>query len=152
MQTLCIYTALSLVLLYHCLYEADGKYSIYFVISTNTHCKIIARKLKYWGRDKITAISQTTFPKSILMNKNVWILLEIYLKCVPKLRIDNITALVHIVAWRWPGDKPLSEAMMVSFLMYICLTWPQLVNKKSNFVIIENTFENGGYLFKAPIY
>ena len=31
------------------------------------------------------------------------------------------------MAWRWPGDKPLSEPMMVSLLTHtcICVTWPQ---------------------------
>ena len=32
---------------------------------------------------------------------------------IPKSPIDNIPALFQIMAWRRPGDKPLSEAMMV---------------------------------------
>ena len=35
------------------------------------------------------------------------------LKFVPKGPINNIPALVQIMAWCWPGDKPLSEPMMV---------------------------------------
>ena len=35
------------------------------------------------------------------------------LKFFPKGPINNIPALVQIMAWRWPGDKPLSEPMMV---------------------------------------
>ena len=31
------------------------------------------------------------------------------------------------MAWRRPGDKPLSEPMMVSVLTHICVTWPQWV-------------------------
>ena len=31
------------------------------------------------------------------------------------------------MAWRRPGDKPLSEAMMASFLTHICVTRPQWV-------------------------
>ena len=45
----------------------------------------------------------------------------------PKFRINNITALVQIMAWRLTGDKPLSEPMMVSLLTHICGTWPQWV-------------------------
>ena len=30
---------------------------------------------------------------------------------VPKVQIDNIPALVQIMAWRRPGDKPLYEPM-----------------------------------------
>ena len=32
------------------------------------------------------------------------------------------------MAWRRPGDKPLSEPMMVSLLTHICITRPQWVN------------------------
>ena len=38
--------------------------------------------------------------------------------------------MVQIMAWRRPGDKPLSEAMMVSLLTHICVTRPQWVNQR----------------------
>ena len=41
--------------------------------------------------------------------------------------INNIPALVQIMAWRRPDDKPLSEPMMVSLLTHICVTRPQWV-------------------------
>ena len=66
--------------------------------------------------------------KCIFLNENAWISLKISLKFVPKVRINNIPALVHIMAWRRPGDKPLSEPMMVSLLTHICVTRPQWVN------------------------
>ena len=53
--------------------------------------------------------------KSIFLNENVWISIEISLKVVPKCLINNIPALVQIMAWRRPGDKPLSEPMMTQF-------------------------------------
>ena len=62
------------------------------------------------------------------LNENVWIPIKISLKFVPESRINNIPALVQIMAWRRPGDKPLSEPMMVSLLMHICVTRPQWVN------------------------
>ena len=40
--------------------------------------------------------------------------------------IDNIPALVQIVAWRRSGNKPLSEPIMVSLVTQICVTRPQL--------------------------
>ena len=43
-------------------------------------------------------------------------------------RINNIPTLVQIMAWRRPGDKPLSEPMMVSLPTHICVTRPQCVN------------------------
>ena len=42
--------------------------------------------------------------------------------------IYNIPALVLIMAWRRPGDKPLPETMMISLLTHICVTRPQWVN------------------------
>ena len=44
---------------------------------------------------------------------------KISLKFVPKVPIDNIPALVQIMAWLRPGDKPLFEPMMVSLLTHI---------------------------------
>ena len=58
--------------------------------------------------------------KCIFLIESVWISLKISLKFVPKVRINNIPALVHIMAWRRPVDKPLSEPLMVKLLMYIC--------------------------------
>ena len=68
--------------------------------------------------------------KWIFFNENAWILIKISLKFVPKGQINNIHALVLIMAWRWPGDKPLSEPMMVSLLTFICVTRPQTVKYK----------------------
>ena len=34
------------------------------------------------------------------------------------------------MAWRWPGDKPLSEPRMESLLIHICFTQPQWVKIK----------------------
>ena len=65
--------------------------------------------------------------KCIFLNENVWIPTKISLKFVPKGPINNIPTLVLIMAWRRPGDKPLSEPMMVSLLTHICVTRPQWV-------------------------
>ena len=63
--------------------------------------------------------------KCILLNANVWISLKISLKFVP---INTIPASVQIMAWRRPGDKPLSGPMMVKLPTHICATRPQWVN------------------------
>ena len=78
--------------------------------------------------------------KCIFFNENVWISLKFSLKFVPKVPIDNITALVQTMVpidnitalvqtmtWHHSGDKPLSEPMMVNFLMHIRVTRPQWV-------------------------
>ena len=63
--------------------------------------------------------------KLISLNENIWIWIKISLKFVPRVPIDNIPALVQMMAWRRPGDKPLSEPMMVSLLTHICVARPQ---------------------------
>ena len=62
------------------------------------------------------------------MNENVWISIKISRKFVPKGPINNIPAMVQIMAWRRPVDKPLSEPMVVGLPTHICVTLPQWVN------------------------
>ena len=66
--------------------------------------------------------------KCIFFNENVWIAIRISLKFVTKGPIHNIPALVQITACHRPGDKPLSEPMMVRLPTHICVTRPQCVN------------------------
>ena len=68
--------------------------------------------------------------KCIFLDENIWISIKILLKFVPKGPINNILALVQIMAWRRAGDKPLSEPMMVRLPMHICVTRPQWVKLK----------------------
>ena len=84
-------------------------------------------ELTHWGREKMTAIFQMPFSKGIFLNENVWVSIKISLMFVPKGSINNIPTLVQIVAWCWSVDKPLSEPMMVSLPMLICVTQPQFV-------------------------
>ena len=53
--------------------------------------------------------------KCIFVNENIWILIKVSLNFVPYGKINNISALVQIMAWRRPSDKPLSEPMMAEF-------------------------------------
>ena len=62
--------------------------------------------------------------KCIFLNENMWISIKISLTFVPKGPINNIPALHQIMAWRWPGNKPLSEPMMVRLLTHMCVTRP----------------------------
>ena len=72
--------------------------------------------------------------KCIFLNENVWIPIKISLKFVPQGPINNIPALVQIMAWRRPGDKPLSEPMMVRLPTHICVTRPQWVKTSCDLV------------------
>ena len=53
--------------------------------------------------------------KCIFLNENVWIPIRISLKFVPKGPINNMPALVQIMAWRRSGDKPLSGPMWLDY-------------------------------------
>ena len=63
----------------------------------------------------------------IFVNENVRISIKFSLKFVPKGSINNNPALVQIMAWRRPGDTPLSEPMIVNLPTHICVTRPQWV-------------------------
>ena len=96
------------------------------LILRNTAASTLTRRvdisglsLAYWGRDKMAAISQTTFSNAFSWMKMFEFPIKISLKFVPKGPINYISALVQIMAWRRPGDKPLSETMMVRLLTHI---------------------------------
>ena len=65
--------------------------------------------------------------KCIFLNENVWIPIKFSLKFVPQGSINKIPALVQIMAWHRPGDKPLSGPMMVGLPTHIYVTRPQWV-------------------------
>ena len=66
--------------------------------------------------------------KWIFLNENAWILINISLKFVPRGPINNIPTLVQVMASRRPGDKPLSETMIVRLPTHICVTRTKWVN------------------------
>ena len=79
---------------------------------------ILSPFVYHWGWDKMAAISQTIFSNALSWMKMYdfdWI----SLRFVRKGPINNIPALVQIMIWRRPGDKPLSEPMMVTIPMHL---------------------------------
>ena len=52
----------------------------------------------------------------IILNVNDCILIRIPLKFVRKGPIDNMPALVQVMAWHRADNKPLSEPMMTQFI------------------------------------
>ena len=79
--------------------------------------------------------------KRIFLNENIGISIKISLTLVPKGLINNILVLVLTIAWRWPGDKPLSEPMMVTSLIHICVTRPQWVKTFHTALSCYNTVD-----------
>ena len=86
--------------------------------------------------------------KCIFLNENVWISLKIPLKFVPKGPVNNIPALVQIMAGRRPGNKPLSEPMLVFVSTHICVTRPQWVK---TLIVVRNNIQYGAIIM-GPIF
>ena len=85
-------------------------------------------RLPHWGRDKNDRHFPDDFFKCIFFG---WKYLNFYLDftevcCQGSNSINNIPALVQIMAWCRPSDKPLSEPMTVSSLTHIYITRPWL--------------------------
>ena len=66
--------------------------------------------ITHWGRNEMDSILQNVFSSMKMYRFSI----NISRKFVPKGPISNIPALVQIMAWRRPGDKPLSEPVMTS--------------------------------------
>ena len=81
--------------------------------------------------------------KSIFFNENVWILVK------NSRPINNIPPLVQIVAWCLPGNKPLSEPMMVRLPTHICVTQPQLVKQKIHQIVHHSRYNSS---WSEPLY
>ena len=62
---------------------------------------------------------------------------------------NNIPALVQIMAWRRPGDEPLSEPMMVNSLTHVCVPRHLWVN--SSYIDISIT-RNCVTIFRAFLW
>ena len=91
--------------------------------------------LTHWGRNKMAAISKTTLSIAFSSMKMFEFRLKFHWSFVPKCPINNIPALVQIMAWCCSGNKPLSESMVVSLLTHICVTRPQCVKRHHGWVI-----------------
>ena len=63
----------------------------------------------------MAVILQATYSDAFFVNGEIYILIEISLKFVPKGTIDNDLALVKMMARRRIGDKPLSEQLLIQF-------------------------------------
>ena len=57
--------------------------------------------------------------KCVSMNENLWVLDKFSLKYIPWGLVDNMAALVQIIAWHQSGDRQLSAVMMVMFCWHI---------------------------------
>ena len=63
-------------------------------------------------QNKMAAFLADDIFRCIFLNENDNIVIQISLKFVPKGPIDNISALVQVMAWCLTGTKPLPETML----------------------------------------
>ena len=81
--------------------------------------------------------------KCISLNENVWTSIIMSLNFAPKGPFNNIPSSVPIMAWHQPGEKPLSEPIMVSLLTHICVIRPQsfyIIATLSNYYWVVRRF------------
>ena len=112
-------------------------------------CPVCHNELTYSGQDQIDAISQTTFSNAFSIMKNLkmnefrlgfhWSLFLRFELTPSSIGSDNL-------AWRQPGDKPLSELMVVSLTTHICVTRPQWVNDDQILFVCSFKFRGCGSL------
>ena len=124
----CCYNKTDMYMIYIIIIILHG----YFQVSLCIIFLVYTGKLCCIGHDTLTVITRITILNSshpgqnghcfsdnifkcISLNEQAWIWIKIPLKFVAKGPINNITVLVQIMAWRRPGDKPLSEPMMTQF-------------------------------------
>ena len=73
--------------------------------------------------------------KCIFLNENCCKFTEV---CSMEFNHNNWLASVLVMAWPGTGHKPLSEPMVVSLLMHICIIGPQCASPAAN---IENKYK-----------
>ena len=76
---------------------------------------------------QMDAISQTPFSNAFSWMKMFEFRLKFHWSFFPRVQLNNIPAMVQIMAWRRPDDKPLYEPMMVNLPTHICVARPQWV-------------------------
>ena len=82
------------------------------------------------------------------MKGNFGISIKISLNFVHKGPINTFPALIQIMAWRRPGDKSLSEPMVVRLPTDICVTRPQWVNWSRGKIFQRIFYQNNAHTRK----
>ena len=70
---------------------------------------------KLWLQYKRNRSEEIGEFKSIFMNENPWASINISLKYVRSVPINNKAELVRVLDWCWTGHTPLTASMMTQF-------------------------------------
>ena len=81
------------------------------MVSVSALLVFYAYSLTHQGRDKMAVVSQTTFSNTFSWIKMYEFRLRFHWSLFPKIWLTIF--IVQIMAWRRPGDRPLSAQMMV---------------------------------------
>ena len=90
------------------------------ISSSWVFCTQFLATLTHWDRDEMKNISQMTFSNAFSSMKMFEFRLQFHWTLFPRVQLT--------IFQRRPGDKPLSETMMVKLLTHICVNRPQWVN------------------------
>ena len=103
-------------LIFNCLIKvAQHRYLLLQQVPNNprlSYNAAMSMGLTHWGWEKWPPFFADDIFKCISFKENVWPSIKISLKFVPKGSVNNIPALVQIMAWRSFGAKPLSGPML----------------------------------------
>ena len=109
-------------------------------------CKIcqINLCLTHWGQDKMTIIFQITFSNAFSWTKMYEFWLKFHWSLFLSFQLTTSLPWFRKYLGVDHGDKPVSEPMLVSLLMHICVTQPQWVKTAicSGFTLIPAWIDN----------
>ena len=91
--------------------------------------------LTHWGLDKMADISQTTFSNAFSWIEIYQFRFIFHWSLFLRVELTIFQHRLRWLAWRRPGDKPLSEPMLISLPTHICVTRPQWVKWLSTFCL-----------------
>ena len=105
---------------------------------TNSWLVFLELSLTYWGRDKMPdVIFQLTFSNEFSWMKMYKFQLRFHWSFFPRVQLSKFQYW-KIMAWHQPGDKPLSDPMLISLLMCRYVTWPQRVKNTCTISVLRN--------------
>ena len=78
--------------------------------------------LTHWGRDKMAATLADDIFSCNFVNENISISIKIWLKVIPKDPINNVPAVVQIMAWRLPATSHYLNQLWSTILTHTCDT------------------------------
>ena len=80
--------------------------------------------LRHWGLGKLPPFGRRHFQMLFLEYKYLHLYKNLTEVFFPKGPFNTNPSLGQIMAWRRPGDRPLSELMMINLLALICVALP----------------------------